>query len=92
MEVEENDIPAQGKQGVIKLVEVPCLPGDVEFHSYGVLLVCHAIQYRPFPCWTQGELSLRKHLSPHDRYYGHIAILEADRPAGKILERTFQQI
>jgi hypothetical protein len=38
------------------LVEVPCLPGDVEFHRRGFLLVDHTIQYRPFPCWTQGEL------------------------------------
>ena len=70
MEVEENDIPAQGKQGVIKLVEVPCLPGDVEFHSYGVLLVCHAIQYRPFPCWTQEKLRIIDYTLVHDHREG----------------------
>jgi hypothetical protein len=63
------------------LVEVPCLPGDVEFHSHGVLLVSHAIHYRPFPCWTQAELYLSRPLFPHGRYYGHIAILEAGASA-----------
>jgi len=56
MEVEENDIPAEGKKRLIKLVKVPGLPRDVEFHSHGVILVSHAIHYRPFPCRTQGEL------------------------------------
>jgi hypothetical protein len=39
MKVEENDISGKGKQGFIKLLEIPCLPGDVKLHHHGVLFL-----------------------------------------------------
>jgi hypothetical protein len=31
MEVEEDDISSEGKKGIVKLIEIPCLSGDVKF-------------------------------------------------------------
>jgi hypothetical protein len=48
MKVGENDISAEGKQGFIKLIEIPYLPGDMKFHDHNVFLVLHTPQYRRF--------------------------------------------
>ena len=32
MEAWKDDISAEGKKSVVKLIEVPCLPGDMKLH------------------------------------------------------------
>jgi hypothetical protein len=34
VKVGKDDVATQGKQILIKFIEVPCLTGDVEFHYF----------------------------------------------------------
>jgi hypothetical protein len=46
MEVGEDDIPAEGKKGVVKLVEIPCLPRDMKFRLYFIHTLLYALSSR----------------------------------------------
>ena len=56
MEVGEDDISGQGKEGFVKLVQISRFSRDMKFHDRRTLLMFHKVKYRPFPRWTQEKL------------------------------------